>query len=52
MFTLKVTSKPNLLVERDKSSRWVERYRKYKEQLEALKFYKHDLNELIEFLVP
>ena len=30
----------------------VERYRKYKEQPESLKIYKHDLNEFIEFLVP
>ena len=52
MLTLKVTGKPDLLVERDKSGRWVERYRKYKEQPESLKIYKHDLNEFIEFLVP
>lgn len=52
MLTLKVTGKLNLLLERDKSGRWVERYRKYKEQPEALKIYKHDLNKFIEFLVP
>lgn len=52
MLTLKVTGKLNLLLERDKSGRWVERYRKHKEQPEALKIYKHDLNKFIEFLVP
>lgn len=52
MLTLKITNKPNLLVERDKSGSWEERYRKYKEQSEECKIYKHDLNEFIEFLVP
>lgn len=52
MLTLKVTGKPNLLVERDKSGRWSERYKKYIQQPEVLKIYKHDLNEFIEFLVP
>ncbi|EKU37809.1 hypothetical protein ACINWC141_3573 [Acinetobacter sp. WC-141] len=52
MLTLKVTEKPNLLNERDSSGKWRERYQKYTQQPEVDKIYKHDLNQLIEFLVP
>ncbi|WP_223155289.1 DUF6035 family protein, partial [Acinetobacter baumannii] len=52
MLTLKVTEKPNLLNERDSSGKWQERYKKYTQQPESTKIYKHDLNQFIEFLVP
>ncbi|MDQ1208966.1 hypothetical protein QE380_001889 [Acinetobacter baylyi] len=52
MLTLKVTGKPNLLNERDISGKWRERYKKYTQQSEEIKMYKHDLNQFIEFLVP
>ncbi|WP_336024229.1 DUF6035 family protein [Acinetobacter lwoffii] len=52
MLTLKVTDKPNLLNERDSSAKWKERYKKYIQQPEEFKIYKHDLNQFIEFLVP
>ena len=52
MLTLKVTDKPNLLNERDNSGKWKERYKKYVQQPEEAKIYKHDLNQFIEFLVP
>ena len=49
---LKVTGKPDLLNERDSSGKWKERYKKYVQQPEEFKIYKHDLNQFIEFLVP
>lgn len=52
MLTLKMTDKPNLLNERDISGKWKERYKKYIQQPEEAKIYKHDLNQFIEFLVP
>lgn len=52
MLTLKVTGKLNLLNERDSSGKWKERYKKYTQQPEDTKIYKHDLNLFIEFLVP
>ena len=52
MLTLKVTGKANLLNERDSSGKWKERYKKYTQQSEVEKIYKHDLNQFIEFLVP
>lgn len=52
MLTLKVTGKSNLLNERDNSGKWKERYKKYTQQPEEAKIYKHDLNQFIEFLVP
>lgn len=52
LLTLKVTDKPNLLNERDSSGKWKERYKKYIQQPEEFKIYKHDLNQFIEFLVP
>ena len=52
MLTLKVTGKPDLLNERDSSGKWKERYKKYTQQPEEAKMYKHDLNHFIEFLVP
>jgi hypothetical protein len=52
MLTLKVTGKPNLLNERDNSGKWKERYKKYTQQPEDTKIYKHDLNQFVEFLVP
>lgn len=52
MLTLKVTGKPNVLNERDSSGKWKERYKKYTQQPEEAKIYKHDLNQFIEFLVP
>lgn len=52
MLTFKVTGKPSLLIDRDVSGKWTERYKKYIEQPEEFKTYKHDLNQFIEFLVP
>lgn len=52
MLTLKVTGKPNLLNERDFSGKWKDRYKKYAQQPEDTKIYKHDLNQFIELLVP
>lgn len=52
MLTLKVTGKSNLLNKRDGSGKWKERYKKYTQQPEDAKIYKHDLNQFIEFLVP
>lgn len=52
MLTLKVTGKPDLLNERDSSGKWKDRYKKYVQQPEEFKIYKHDLNQFIEFLVP
>ncbi|WP_335994327.1 DUF6035 family protein [Acinetobacter pittii] len=52
LLTLKVTGKPNLLNNRDISGKWQRRYEAYKQQSENAKIYQHDLNQLIEFLVP
>ncbi|WP_332605194.1 DUF6035 family protein [Acinetobacter sp. ESBL14] len=52
MLTLKVTGKPDLLNERDSSGKWKQRYKRYTQQPEDAKIYKHDLNQFIEFLVP
>ena len=41
-----------LLNDRDSSGKWKERYKKYTQQSEDTKIYKHDLNQFIEFLVP
>lgn len=52
LLTLKVTGKPDLLKERDRSGKWNARYGAYIRQPEELKNYRHDLNKFIEFLVP